>query len=106
MVELLPGSGVYLHQDQQRIAMSKTRPYEVNGKKKTQGTDGPGVQKDSKSNPTQKNGVPAARYLLTLFIKKEELAKSSLTASESAKYPCLNSQIVETIVGEYWHIFR
>ncbi|XP_070546447.1 uncharacterized protein [Ptychodera flava] len=69
MLELVPGSRVFLYQDQIRIAESKL----------------------------QKNGTCTALYLLTCFYTKDELIGKNLTgANQKAS---INSQITNAIIG-------
>lgn len=78
MVELLPGTGVYVYKDQMLEALKA------------------GLEAD----PTQeRSGEKMSRYLLGLFYTSRELVGSTLSQGNINKH-LLNPVITETIIGK------
>lgn len=78
MVELVPGTRVFLYRDQVEEAITK-------------------CAKVSKRGLT---GCAGARFLLRVFFTNEELLNASLTSSPGAKKPALAEPIIQAIVGK------
>ncbi|XP_067656768.1 uncharacterized protein [Haliotis asinina] len=80
LVELNPGSNVYISHVQMTIAERK-------------------VKVEVRYGQPFRNACPSARYLLGLFYTRQELANSSLSDTQYSKFRGLDQTVVDAITG-------